>query len=69
MLICKCDNESKNKRRFLLDKEVHNEIKHVRIETPMRKGQILDKNIKVLIREIDAKSREKSSIKQIVPEH
>ena len=34
------------------------ELQHIRIEMLVRKDNILDKNINILVRELDAKSRE-----------
>ena len=58
MLIKKCNIASKEKRRALLNHEIRNKIKHVGIVTPVKNKIILDKNIKILIRELDAKEQE-----------
>ena len=65
----KCDIAMKEKRYRLRNVPRTNNIKYYGIETPIRKGMVLDKNISVLILELDAKRREKSIIKQIAPEH
>ena len=38
------------------------------IVTPVQKGKIVDKSIKVLVRELDAKEKEKDAVKGIIKE-
>lgn len=68
VLMKKCDEEAKRKCAELFDEERRHSIKHVGIEVPIVKGRIVDKNINVLIREIDAMKNEHEAIKEKVKE-
>ena len=69
VLMSKCDAESKKKRQLVEQHGPVNRIKHKGIETPCWKNMILDKNVKILIRELDAKEHEKQTIMKLVPEN
>jgi len=68
VLMKKCDEEAKRKCAELFDEERRHSIKHVGIEVPIVNGRIVDKNINVLIREIDAMKNEHEAIKEKVKE-
>lgn len=64
----RCDEEAKKKCKALIDAEDTCNIKHVGIETPVLNGKIVDKNINVLVRELDAKKNKLEAIKEKVKE-
>ena len=68
VLMKKCDNEAKKKCKILIDNNEVCNIKHTRIAAQIVNNQLIDKNINVLIREIDAKKYELLSVKERVKE-
>ena len=69
MLIKKCNKEAKQKCAELIDNEKFYNIKHDGIAAPIVNNGLSDKNINVLIREIDAKQSELEAVKEKVKEH
>ena len=61
----RCIQVSKVKRILLDQKEVIILIIYYRIATPIKKGQIIDKNINSLLWDLDGKGHEKSRTKSI----
>ena len=55
VLMKKCDDEAKKKCKMIIDNNKVCNIKHTGIVAPIVNNQLIDKNINVLIREIDAK--------------
>ena len=64
----KYDNEAKKKCKMLIDNNEVCNIKYTGIAALIVNNQLLDKNINVLIREIDAKKCELLSVKERVKE-
>ena len=58
ILMKRCDEESKRKCNEMLDNENECTIKEIGINTPIVNGKIRDKNINVLVREVDALKHE-----------
>ena len=58
MLMKQCDKKAKNKCATLIDTEEICNVKHVGIASPVMNEMILDKNINVLVRELDTKKNE-----------
>jgi len=65
----KCDIISKEKWRLLINNSITNKIKHTGVVRLVRKDHILDKNINILIIELDSKLREKNISQQLILEH
>ena len=62
----RCDEEAKKKCAALIDTEETGNVKHVGIASPVMNEMILDKNINILVRELDAKKNEQEVIKEKV---
>ena len=67
-LMKECDEKAKKACIDLIDGEEMCEIKNVGIASPVIENEIVDKNINVLIREIDAIKNERDAIKEKVHE-
>ena len=67
-LMKECNEKAKKACIDLFDGEELCEIEHVRIALPIIENEIVDKNINVLIREIDAMKNERDAIKEKVHE-
>jgi len=65
VLIKKCDEISKQKRLLLQNNIVTRPILHCGVETPYKEDAMMDKNINVLMREIDGQDHEMQGIKNI----
>ena len=63
ILMKRCDEASKQKRILLQNNEVTQPIAHCGVETPYKNNVMLDKNINVLLREIDGQEHEMQAIK------
>jgi hypothetical protein len=63
-----CDEKAKQKCRTLIDGNERCTIKYKGIATPIVEDEIIDKNVNVLVREIDAKQCELISVKERVKE-
>ena len=59
----------KEKQKALISKNIQNEIKYKEILVPIKNEKILDKNTKILIRELDAKECELQTMQQLVLEY
>ena len=57
-LMKRCDEEAKKKCPALIDTGEMGNVKHVGIASSMMNEMILDKNINVLVRELDTKKNE-----------
>ena len=68
ILMKRCGTESKTKRRLIEQNRIRNPIKHHRIKSSYRKRVLMDKNINVLIREIDTRDHEEKVIQHLLPE-
>ena len=64
----KCDKEAKRKCKDLIDNGISDTVKHKGVAVPMIRNKILDKNINMLIREIDASKNEEEAIKEKIAE-
>jgi len=64
----KYDEEAKRKCKDLIDNGISNTVKHKGVAVPMIHKMILDKNINVLIREIDASKNKEEAIKEKIAE-
>jgi len=64
----KLDKEVKRKCKDLIDNGVSDTVKHKGVAVPMIRNKILDKNINMLIREIDASKNEEEAIKEKIAE-
>ena len=65
----KCDEEAKKKCADLIDNEKQHTVKYVGIEVPSVRNKIRDKNINILIREIDTIENEREALKERVKEY
>ena len=63
------DKESKKQCVLLKDQDVENKIQHMGIVILVKKESILDKNINVLIRELDTKESEEIAMKDAAKEY
>ena len=63
-----CDEEAKKKCKILIDNNKVCNIKHTGIVAPIVNNQLIDKNISVLIREIDTKKCKLLLVKERVKE-
>ena len=68
VLMKKCNDEVKKKCKMLIDNNKVCNIKYTGIVALIVNNQLIDKNINVLIREIDAKKCELLSVKERVKE-
>ena len=68
-LIKKCDEEAKRKCKELIENESCNTVKCKGVTVPAIKQKILDKNINVLIRELDAMESGEEVIKEKANKH
>ena len=64
----KCNKEAKKKCAELIDTNYFYNVKHVGIAVSIVRNRIIDKNINVLIREVDAKESKLEAIKEKVKE-
>jgi len=62
----RCDEEAKKKCAALIDTGEMGNVKPVSIASPVMNEMILDKNINVLVRELDAKKNKQEVIKEKV---
>ena len=62
------DIELKTKQQSIEYNIIRNPIKHHRIKSSYRKRVLMDKNINVLIREIDTRDHEEKVIQHLLPE-
>ena len=69
VLMKKCDKEAKRKGAELIDTERQHAVKYAGAEVPVADNQLRDKNINVLIREIDATESEKEALKGKIKEN
>jgi len=65
----KCDEEAKRKCANLIDNEKQHTVKYVDTEVPIVRNKMRDKNINVLICEIDAIENEREALKEKVKEY
>jgi hypothetical protein len=63
-LMKRCDENSKIKCSDILQEPVPSTIQHLGILTPIQNDKILDKNINVLIREVDAIKHERNIVEE-----
>ena len=60
----RCDEEVKRQCKELINGEEYCDISHAGIAMPIVNDKIVDKNINVMIREIDAKKSEEEAVKE-----